>query len=86
MPRSKLEIYIDILAALAHTGPLKFTNIRQKANYHANDLKEHLEFLEKNGFIFKRTVKQKWTEYLITKKGIVVLGRFSELKRLFALT
>ncbi|MEM3726115.1 MAG: winged helix-turn-helix domain-containing protein [Candidatus Bathyarchaeia archaeon] len=86
MPRTKLEICVDILAALAHSGPLKFTNIRQKANYHANGLKEHLEFLERNGFVFKRTTKRKWTEYLVTKKGVAVLRRFSELKRLFALT
>jgi len=47
MSRSKLEICMDILAALASGGPLKFTNVRQKANYHANDLKRYLDFLER---------------------------------------
>jgi predicted transcriptional regulator len=56
MPRSKLEIYVDILGALVRYGPLKFTNIRQKANYHANELKQYLRFLEENGFISKRTL------------------------------
>jgi predicted transcriptional regulator len=76
---------MDILAALASGGPLKFTNVRQKANYHTNDLKRYLDFLEKNGFISRIIVKQKWTGYLLTRKGKDVLRRFSELKKLFAL-
>jgi len=85
MPRSKLEIYIDVLGALAQQRPLKFTNIRQKANYHANELKDYLRFLAEEGFISKRTIGQRWIVYSITQKGVNVLKRFSELKKQFAL-
>jgi predicted transcriptional regulator len=80
MTRSKLEIYLDILGVLAHHGSLKFTNIRQKANYHANDLKGYLEFLVQRGFITKRTVEGGRIAYSITMKGITVFKHFSHIK------
>ena len=78
MKRSKLVIYIDILKVLAHTGPLKLTNIMYKANLNCAILRKQLDFLIKEGFVENRTIK-KSTVFLVTQQGLTVLKYFREI-------
>ena len=79
MRRSKLEMYVDVLKALALRGPLKLTHIMYKANVNCSVLSEYLEFLLKQGLVEERTVKKNKTVYAVTQHGISVLKAFREL-------
>jgi predicted transcriptional regulator len=81
MRRSKLEMYIDILAVLAQKGPLKLTHIMYKANVNCSVLKEYLDFLLKQGLVEERTVRKQRLVYAATQRGITVLKYFKELKQ-----
>lgn len=81
MRRSKLEMYVDILTVLAHRGPLKLTHVMYKANVNCSVLKEHLEFLLKQGLVEERTVGKHRVVFAVTQRGITVLKYFKELKQ-----
>jgi len=81
MRRSKLEMYVDILAVLAHKGPLKLTHVMYKANVNCCVLKEYLDFLMKQGLIEERTIGKQRVVYAVTQRGITVLKYFKELKQ-----
>ena len=81
MRRSKLEMYVDILAVLAHRGPLKLTHVMYKANVNCSVLKEYLEFLIKQGLVEERTVGKSRVVFAVTQRGITVLKYFKELKQ-----
>ena len=81
MRRSKLEMYVDILTVLAHRGPLKLTHVMYKANVNCSVLKEHLEFLLKQGLVEERTVGKHRVVFAVTQRGIIVLKYFKELKQ-----
>jgi predicted transcriptional regulator len=81
MKRSMLELYIDILKALAHQGPSKVTHVMYKANLNSNSLKERLKFLIKQGLVEERLVGKQVTVYAITQRGITVLKYFRELRQ-----
>lgn len=79
MRRSKLEMYIDILNALAQKGPLKLTHIMYKANVNCSILNESLELLIKQELAEKRTIKNEHIVFSITQRGITILKYFREL-------
>jgi len=81
MRRSKLEMYVDILTVLAHKGPLKSTHVMYKANVNYSILKEHLEFLIKQGLVEERNMSKARTVFAVTPRGITVLKYFRELKQ-----
>jgi predicted transcriptional regulator len=78
MKRSKLEMYIDILRVIAHTGPLKLTHIAHQSNVNISVLKEYLAFLIKQGLVEEHTVKKSNTIFTVTQRGITVLKFFGE--------
>ena len=80
MRRSKLEMYVEILAVLAHRGPLKLTHIMYKANVSCSVLSEYLEFLAKQELVEERYAKKRRI-YAVTQRGITVLKAFRELKQ-----
>lgn len=82
MRRSKLEMYVDILKALAHRGPLKLTHIMYKANVNCSVLREYLDFLLKQNLVEERNVGKIRTVFAITQKGITALKGFRELKQM----
>jgi predicted transcriptional regulator len=82
MRRSKLEMYVDILKALAHRGPLKLTHIMYKANVNCGVLKEYLDFLLKQNLVEERNVAKSRTVFAITQRGITVLKYFWELQQI----
>jgi predicted transcriptional regulator len=80
MRRSVIEMYIDILKALAYRGPLKVTHLMYKANINCSVLKEHLDFLVKQNLVEERKIGKQRVVYAITQRGITVLKYFRELK------
>ncbi len=82
MRRSKLEMYVDILKALAHRGPLKLTHIMYKANVNCSVLREYLDFLIKQNLVEERNVGKSRTVFAITQRGITVLKYFRELQQI----
>jgi len=52
-----------------------------KANVNYSILKEHLEFLIKQGLVEERTMSKARTVFAVTPRGITVLKYFRELKQ-----
>ncbi len=90
MRRSKLEMYIDVLKVLARHGPLKLTHIMYKANVNFAVLKQHLDFLVRQGLVEEQTVRKKRNKtrivYAITERGRTVLKYFGEVNRALQIT
>jgi len=86
MPRSKLEMYIDILRVLADHEPLKLTHMMYKVNINCNVLKDYLEFLIKQDLVEERTVGEKRVVCVITQRGRLVVKAFEELKQVLPIT
>ena len=80
MKRSKLEMYIDILELLSNKGPLKRTHIMNTTYVNCTVLKEHLDFLIKEGLVEERTIG-KSVAFEVTPRGVNVLKYFGELKQ-----
>jgi len=81
--RSKLEMNVDILKALARHGPLKLTHIMYKANVNCAVLKPYLDFLIQHDLVEKQTVKKRkvvYIAYAITEKGRTTVKHFRELQ------
>ena len=79
---SKLELYIDILEVLAKRRALKLTHIMYKANVNCKILKEHLDFLIKQGLIEKHVVGNDKVIYANTAQGTEILKFFRELEKM----
>lgn len=71
MRKSKLESYEDILEVLVN-NPLTLDQIAYKINIDCTILRQHLNFLIKNGLVEERGSDKK-TLHAITEKGIAVL-------------
>ena len=85
MRRSKLEIHVDILKALARHGPLKLTHVMYKANVNCSFLKQRLDFLIRQDLIEEKRHKTS-VVYAITKRGQTVLKYFMELNSVLQIT
>jgi predicted transcriptional regulator len=82
MRRSKLELHLDILKALArHRGPLKLTHIMYKANVNCDTLKQYLDFLIQHNLVEEQTLHKKRVVYTITERGLTVLKYFREVNK-----
>ena len=77
MKRSRLEIYVDILKVLAHTGPSKITHLMYKTNLNCTILRKQLDFLIKEGLVENQTIK-KSAVFSATQRGLTVLKYFRE--------
>jgi predicted transcriptional regulator len=78
MQRSKLEINVDVLKALARHGPLKLTHIRRKANVDCNGLPQFLGFLIQHNLVEQQTLHETRLVYAITERGLRTLNNFME--------
>ena len=83
MRRSKLEMHVDILEALARHRPLKLTQIMYKANVNCDTLKQYLDFLIQHNLVEEQTLHKKRNKtrdvYAITERGLTVLKHFREI-------
>jgi predicted transcriptional regulator len=81
MPKTKLEIYVDVLKILAQKDSHKTDSIVVALNIGVAELKMCLTFLLKQGLVDKQKVDSYGVDYLITPQGIRVLRHFNELKQ-----
>ena len=81
MRKSVLEMYIDILKALAHCGPQKLTPISHKANVNCSLVKDYLGLLLRQGYVDEQIVRTQSVVYSITRQVVKVLKYFKELKQ-----
>lgn len=84
MRRSKMETCLCILETLESHGPLKITHVIQKANVNCNALKNHLDFLIKQGAVEERSVGKDRVVYAITPRGMNLLRFFLNLQPLIS--
>ena len=78
--RSKLEVHLDILRALARYGPLKLTHIMYKTATNCRNLKTCLEFLIKQNLVEERAAGKKRVVYVITERGMTALKHLRQLE------
>ena len=79
MRRSKLEMQIDVLKALACHGRLQPTHIMYKAKVNCRVLKESLELLIQHDLVKEHTLHQKRVAYAITERGLTALKNVWEI-------
>jgi len=82
MRRSKMEMYISTLEALAYYGPLKITRITYKAKMNCGQLKAILDDLIQNKLVEERTLRKNKVFYAATPKARTVLSHFNDLKEM----
>jgi predicted transcriptional regulator len=80
MARSKLELYEEVLRALAKK-PLTIDGIAYECNMDCIVLRQRLDFLSKNGLIQEQEYKNK-TVFALTKRGIAIFKTLTITKRL----
>ena len=80
MRRARLEVYIDVLKALAQKGPLKITHITHILNVNCSVLRTYLNFMLKQKLVEEKKISKKRVAYDITQRGITVLRHFGELQ------
>ena len=79
MRRSKLEMHVAILKALARHGPLKLTHIMYEVNISCSILKRYLDFLIQQNLVEEKSLGKKRIVYAITNRSRTVLKHFREL-------
>jgi predicted transcriptional regulator len=83
MRRSKLEMHIDVLKALACNGRLKPTHIMYKAKINSSVLKQCLDLLIQQNLVEERVVHKKRNKtsvvYTITERGLTALKNVKEI-------
>jgi len=86
MRKSKLDIYVVILEALAHEEPLKMTEITCRINMGRGPLKYYLDSLTHNELVKKNSSYTKHTVYTITESGKILLRSFKKVSHIFLMT
>jgi predicted transcriptional regulator len=82
MRRSKMEMYISTLEALAYYGPMKITKITYKAKMNCSQLKEILDSLIEEKLVEERMLRKNKVVYVATPKARTILSYFNELKEM----
>jgi len=82
MRRSKMEMYISTLEALAYYGPLKITRITYKAKMNCSQIKAILHDLIQKKLVEERVFKKNKVIYAATPKARTILSYFEELKEM----
>jgi predicted transcriptional regulator len=76
-------MYIDILEVLAQRGPLKLTHIMYNANVNCSLLKEHLNYLTKQGLVEEKIIGKERIIYAISQLGAKCLSSSKLSKKCF---
>ena len=79
MRRSKLEMQVAILKALACHGRLKLTHIMYKTNVNCSVLKPFLNLLIQHNLVKEHTLPKKRAVYAITERGLTALKNVREI-------
>ncbi|MDH5702249.1 MAG: winged helix-turn-helix domain-containing protein [Candidatus Bathyarchaeota archaeon] len=73
MPKSKLEVNLDILKILASQGPMELTKLMNKADLGQSVLEQHLDFLIQQNLVEEQNLGKDETFHVITERGLRVL-------------
>ena len=76
--KHNLELYVDVLHALACDGPLQSSNLKDKSKIDGSTLKKHLGFLVQNSLVEKRPINKAQVLYAITERGQTLLSWFAQ--------
>ena len=82
MRRSKMEMYISTLEALAYNGPLKITRITYKAKMNFSQLKPIMDDLIQKKLVEEKKFKKNKITYSATPKARKLLSYFNELQEM----
>jgi predicted transcriptional regulator len=82
MRRSKRQMYVEVLEALALYGPMRLTRITYKANLNWSLLKPILKDLMKKNLVEERALKKNIVVYAATNAARTTLLRFKELSQI----
>ena len=82
MRRSKLQIYLEVLDALALYGPMRLTRITYKANLSCSLLKLILKDLKGNGLVEERKIGRNVVVYAATNAARKILHTFKEFSQI----
>ena len=85
MRRSKMELYISTLEALAYYGPLILTRVTSKTNMNCGQLKPILNDLILKALVEKRIMRKGRVVYAATPKARTIVSYFAELKGMLKL-
>ena len=80
--RSKLEMHIDVLIALACHGRLKLTHVMYKANLNCSVAKQCLDLLIQHNLVKEHTLdkkRQTRAVYALTERGLAALKNVREI-------
>jgi len=80
MRRSKLELYEDILTALADK-PLTVDAVAYACNMDCIAIRQRLNFLAKNGMVEENNYRKK-TRYALTRRGLAIFKTLTITRRL----
>jgi predicted transcriptional regulator len=72
--RSKLETYVDVLKILASQGPMKLTQLIDKADLSRGVMRQRLDFLVQRNLVEKQNFSRDKVFYVITERGLRVLN------------
>jgi predicted transcriptional regulator len=86
MRRSKMELYISTLEALAYNGPLRITRITYKANLNWGQLKPIIDDLIQKKLVEERKLKKNRVAYAATPKARELLAYFNDLKEMLPIS
>ena len=89
MPRSKLEMHVDILRALARCGPLKPTQISCETNTDYRFVKQCVSFLIQYNLVGEGKLhngrRKTSVVYTIEEEGLTALKYFRQLNSVLQL-
>jgi len=80
MRRSKLEVCLDILGALARKS-MGLTRLSLEVNVNYVSLRKYLDLLVGQGLV-REVVEDKGRRYYITERGLTALSYFMKLKNM----
>jgi predicted transcriptional regulator len=82
-PRSRWEIFLDILKVIAESGKrAKKTRIMQNAYLDWRNFQRHFNFLLGKGFVGNHDDEEEGKFYYLTDKGRDLLQRLSEVEEI----
>jgi predicted transcriptional regulator len=81
MPRSKLQLHLNILRVLGQGEQMQPTEIMYQVNICHAFLKKYLDLLIKQNLVERKVINGRKAKYSITEKGLDLLRYYGELEK-----
>jgi predicted transcriptional regulator len=82
MRRSKIELYISTLEALAYNGPMKIMKITLKVRMNCSPLRAIIDDLIQKDLVEEREFGKHKVVYAATPKAKTILSHFNEFNKM----